>query len=341
MRRAILLYATALVLSLGAAYRVWTAPPETDEGESVTVLAGSADELESVHYRSDKLDLVITMQEDELGRYGWVRAEPLGDAPEPPPSDDPHAPPPEPAADAARAVEFKAGKNAKTTLDGLMPLVAKRTLEGVTDDKLGELGLAEPTATLEIQRRGREAKAFEIGGNVYGGANVYLRDPETGKIYVLDAKVIKPLQAGKTTLPEKDLIGAERAKVVGLRVLAGDASAAFQQHNPDDPDAVFWSSAGEAQANETAAAWIDKLLRMQAVRYVQADETPAQLETVFAYEVTTTNRKTVTVEVQRGQDAEGEEAWYAKSNNTRGLVELQTARAAEVVADLQSVVEGG
>lgn len=338
MKRAILLYATALLLSLGAAYRVWTAPPETDEAESVVVLAGSAEELESVHFRSEKLDLVITMQEDDLGRYGWVRAEPLGDAPEPPPSDDPHAPPPEPAG-SQRAVEFKAGKNAKATLDGLMPLVAKRTLEGVTDDKLGELGLAEPTATLEIQRRGREAKAFEIGGNVYGGANVYLRDPETGKVYVLDAKVIKPLQAGKSTLPEKDLIGVERAKVVGLRVLSGDSSATFQQHNPDDPDAVFWSTAGESQANETAAAWIDKLLRMQAAGYVQADETPAQLETVFAYEVATANRKTITVEVQRGQDAEGEEAWYAKSENTRGLVELQTARAAEVTADLPSVVE--
>ena len=338
MKRAILVYATALVISLGAAYRVWTAPPEADAGESVTVLAGSADELESVHYRSDKLDLVITMQEDDLGRYGWVRAEPLGDAPEPPPSDDPHAPPPEPAGGAP--VEFKAGKNAKATLDGLMPLVAKRTLEGVTDDKLAELGLAEPQATLEIVRRGREAKAFEIGGNVYGGANVYLRDPETGKVYVLDAKIIKPLQAGKTTLPEKDLIGTERTKIVGLRVLSGDSSATFQQHNPDDPDAVFWSSAGESQANETAAAWIDKLLRMQGAGYVQADEMPGQLETVFAYEVTTTSRKTITVQVQRGPDAEGEEAWFATSENTRGLVKLLAARAAEVAADLSSVVEG-
>jgi hypothetical protein len=262
--------------------------------------------------------------------------EPVGDAPEEPPPSDPHAPAP----DDGRAVEFKAGKNAKATLDGIMSLVAKRSLEGVTDDKLGELGLAESPATLEITRRGREPKTFEIGGNVYGGANVYLRDPETGKVYVLDAKVIKPLQAGKTTLPERDLIGTETAKIVGLRVIAGDASAAFQQHNPDDPDAAFWSTAGEAEANEGAAAWIDKLLRMQAAGYVQADETPAQLETAFAYEVTTTNRKTVKVEVQRGQDAEGEDAWYAKSENTRGLVALQTARAAEVAADLPSVVEG-
>jgi hypothetical protein len=336
MRRAIVLYAGALLLALGGAYRVWTAPPEPDDPAAVTVLGGQPDELESVHYRSDKLDLVITMQEDDLGRYGWVRAEPLGEAPAEPDPEDPHAAP----VDDGQAVEFKAGKNAKTTLDGLMPLVAKRVLEGITDDKLADLGLAEPQATLEIQRRGREPKTFEIGGNVHGGANVYLRDPETGTVYVLDAKVLRPLQNGKQTLPERDLVGVEQRQIASLRVMAGDGSAEFQQHNPDDPDALFWSTAGATDANPTAAGWIDKLLRMQASNYVQASDAPGQLEDVFSYAVTTTNRKTITVQVQRGYDENGDEVWYAKSDHTRGLVKLQKARAAEVVADLASVVEG-
>jgi len=336
MKRSILLYATALVISLGAAYRVWTAPPEPDDPTAVIVLAGQADELESVHYRSEQLDLVITMHEDELGRYGWVRAEPLGDAPEPPPADDPHAPPP----DDGQAVEFKAGKNAKTTLDGLMPLVAKRVLEGVTDEKLADLGLAEPQATLEIQRHGREPKSFEIGGNVHGGANVYLRDPETAKVYVLDAKVLRPLQNGKQALPERDLLGVDVNQIVSLRVAAKEGSAEFQQHNADDDTAVFWTTMGDTQANAPAAGWIDKVVRMQAANYVQATDAPGQLEDVFTYAVTTTGRKTITVQVQRGYDENGDELWYAKSDHTRGLVKLQKARAAEVVADLASVVEG-
>jgi len=337
MRRSILLYGAALLISLGAAYRVWTAPPQPEPGETVTVLAGQADELESVHFRSDKLDLVITMQEDELGRYGWVRAEPLAETPEPENPDDPHAPPP----DDGRAVEFKAGKNAKTTLDGLMPLVAKRTLEGITDEKLADLGLAEPQATLEIQRRGREPKTFEIGGNVYGGANVYLRDPETGKVYVVDAKVIRPLQSGKQTLPDRELIGVETRQIASLRIVGADGSAEFQQHNADDPEAVFWSTAGSTESNAAAAGFIDKLVRMQASGYVQSDEPPGQLEDVFSFAVATTNRKTITVKVQRGFDENGEEVWYATSEHTRGLVKLQRARAAEVVADLPSVLEGG
>lgn len=335
MKRSILLYATALVLSLGAAYQVWTAPPEPDDPTAITVLDGKAEDLESLHYRSDKLDLVITMHEDELGRYGWVRAEPLGDAPEPP-ADDPHAPPP----DDGQAVEFKAGKNAKTTLDGLMPLVAKRVLEGITDDKLADLKLAEPEATLEVQRRGREPKTFEIGGSVHGGANVYLRDPETAKVYVLDAKVLRPLQNGKQTLPERDLLGVETTQIASVRVVANDGTAEFQQHNPDDPEAVFWSTMGSTQPNTSAAGWIDKVVRMQAASYVQSSDAPGQLEDVFTYAVTTTGRKTITVQVQRGYDENGDELWYAKSDHTRGLVKLQKARAAEVVADLASVVEG-
>jgi hypothetical protein len=337
MKRSVLLYAIALVLSLGAAYRVWTAPPEPDdEATVVTVLEGKADDLESVHYRSDKLDLVITMHEDDLGRYGWVRAEPLGEAPPAPAPDDPHAPPP----DDGQAVEFKVGKNGKTTLDGLMPLVAKRVLEGITDDKLADLGLDESAATLEIQRRGREPKTFEVGSNASSGANVYLRDPETGKVYVLDAKVLRPLQSGKQTLPERDLIGVGTNQIASLRVIANDGSAEFQQHNPDDSEAVFWSTMGSAEANPAAAGWIDKVVRLQASGYVQASDAPGPLEDVFTYAVTTTGRKTITVQVQRGYDESGEELWYAKSDHTRGLVKLQKSRAAEVVADLASVVEG-
>lgn len=337
MKRSILLYAVVLVASLGGAYQVWTAPPEPTDPTAITVLDGKADDLESVHYVSDTLDLVITMHEDDLGRYGWVRAQPLGEAPEEPAADDPHATPP----DDGKAVEFKAGKNAKTTLDGLMPLVAKRVLEGITDDKLADLGFGETPATLEIKRRGRDAKTFEVGSNAHGGTNVYVRDPETGKVYVFDAKVLRPLQNGKQTLPDRDLIGVETNQIASLKVTAPEGNAEFEQHNPDDSEAVFWSSRGSTEPNAPAAGWIDKVVRMQASGYVQADDTPEKLEDVFAYAVTTTNRKTITVHVQRAWDENGDEVWYANSDHTRGLVTLQKARAAEVVGDLASVVEGG
>jgi Domain of unknown function (DUF4340) len=345
MRRAVTIYGLVLSAALFGAYRVWTAPGgEAEAGESVTVLAGNADELERVHYRSGKIDLSIEMRKDELGRYGWVRAEPLdSDAAEPEPEPDPanpHAPPPPPKDDGT-VQEFKAGKSGGAALEGLLPFKAKRALEGVTDEKLAELGLGEPEATLEIVRAGREPATFEIGGNVYGGANVYVRDPASGKVYVVDAKVIRPLQSGKQSLPDRELVGFETKQIAALAVQGGEASAQFEQHNPDDPEAVFWSTAGDAAKNETAAAWIDKALRMRSSGYVQAGEEPSQLEGMFAFAVTTTDRKLVRVEVLRGYDEDGEELWFAKSEHTRGLVKLQKALAGEVSADLANVLDSG
>jgi hypothetical protein len=342
MRKQVIVYGVLLVLALGGAYRVWTNPTEVETGESVTVLSGDKDELERVRYTSTKLDLTIEMKSDDLGRYGWVRAEPLAAAdaaPDPavPDPENPHAPPKDDGATA----EFKAGKAGAAALDGLMPFKAKRQLDGITDEKLAELGLAEPEATLEIVRGGREPVVYEIGGNVYGGANVYVREAATGKVYVVDAKVIRPLQSGKQTLPDREIVGFETKLLKDMTVNGGEASASFEQHNPDDPEAVYWSTAGGTTKNEAAAAWIDKALRMRASGYVQSDENPGQLENVFSFAVTTTDGKSITVKVQRGYDDNGDDQWYAQSEHTRGLVKLQRALAAEVAADLANVLDAG
>jgi len=344
MRKQIIAYGTLLVLTLGGAYYVWTNPTDAEIGESVIVLAGDKDDLERVHYKSTKLDLRIDMKSDELGRYGWVRAEPLAAAdaqpepqPEDGPPDNPHAPP----KDDGAVAEFKAGKTGTAALEGLMPFKAKRQLDGITDEKLAELGLAEPDATLEIVRAGREPAVYEIGGNVYGGANVYVRETATGKVYVVDAKVIRPLQSGKQTLPDREIVGVETKIIIGVAVSGGEASAEFDQHNADDPEAVYWATTGGTTKNETAAAWIDKALRMRASGYVQSDENPGQLEDVFSFKVTTNDRKAITVKVQRGYDDNGEDQWYAVSEHTRGLVKLQRGLAAEVAADLANVLDAG
>jgi hypothetical protein len=342
MKRAVIIYSVALVGSLFAAYRVWTRPPQPELGDQVVVLAGDPDELERLHFRSTKLDLTLDMKKDELGKYAWVRVEPLGapeaETPEDPDNpDNPHAPP----KDDGAIAEFKAGKSADAALKGLMPFVAKRSLDGLTDDKLAELGLAEPDATLEIQRTGREPKVYEVGGNVYGGANVYVRDPETGKVYVVDSKVIRPLQGAKQSLPDRDLVGVETRMVTHLAVKGGEATAEFDQHNPDDAEAVFWSTAGESTANATAAGWIDKALRMRSSNYVQQGDDPGNLETVYAFAVRTTDRKTIEVTVMRGYDENGDDVWYANSTYTRGLVKLQRALAAEVATELPTVLDAG
>mgnify|MGYP003578253782 CR=1 FL=1 len=72
VRRDVVAYGLVLAISLGWAYRTWTAPSEPDNGAKVVVLPGSTEELEVVTYRSDKVDVTLTAKEDTRAVWGWL-----------------------------------------------------------------------------------------------------------------------------------------------------------------------------------------------------------------------------------------------------------------------------
>jgi hypothetical protein len=334
VNRASIVYAALLVGSLGWAYQTWTHEDELALSDKVVILPGKPEQLTSVAFHSKDLELTLELRDDEHGRYAWARAVPLtepGQEPPPPPEGQP-PPPTEPE-------EFKVGKAGEPVLEGLAPFVAKRRLEGVTDADLADLGLVTPEATLEIVREGKDPKRFELGGNVFGGANVYVRDPDDGTIYLVDAKLIRPLQSGARTLPDRDLTGVDERKAERVTLRVGDRQASFEQHNPDDVDARYWSVAGQAEESPEATAWVDKALRLRSSRYVPASETPTDLAHAFDFRVEGEDGKAVTVEVVRSFDDEGQEQYFARSEHTRGLVRLPRAAAAEASADLESALQ--
>ncbi len=334
MNRSLVVYAALLLGSLGFAYQTWTHEDELALADKVVILPGKPEQLASVVYRAKDLELTLELRTDDLGRYAWARAMPLtpaGEEPPPPPEGQP-PPPTEPE-------EFKVGKAGDPVLEGLAPFVAKRRLEGVTDADLADLGLAEPEATLEIVREGKEPKRFELGSNVFGGANVYVRDPDDGAIYLVDAKLLRPLQSGARTLPDRDLTGIDERKAERVTLRVGDRQGSFQQHNPDDVEANYWSVAGQDEESPEATAWVDKALRLRSSRYVLAAEVAADLAPAFAFRVEGEDGKAVTVEVLRNFDDEGQEQFFARSEHTRGLVRLPRAAAAETSADLESALQ--
>lgn len=336
MNRSLIVYAALLVGSLGWAYQTWTHEDELQLADKVVILPGKPEQLVSVSYHAKDLELTLELRTDELGRYAWARAVPLtpeGAEPPPPPEGQP-PPPVEPE-------EFKVGKAGDPVLEGLAPFVAKRRLEGVDEAALADLGLAEPAATLEIVREGKDPKRFELGGNVFGGANVYVRDPDDGAIYLVDAKLLRPLQSGARTLPDRDLTGIDERKVERVTLRVGERQASFEQHNPDDVDAVYWSVAGTDEESPEAKAWVEKALRLRSSRYVPASEVPTDMASAFEYRVESEDGKVVTVEVLRSLSGEGDdqEQFFARSENTRGLVRLPRAAAAEASADLDSALQ--
>jgi Domain of unknown function (DUF4340) len=342
MSRSLIVYAVLLAGSLGWAYQTWTHEDELALAEKVVILPGKPEQLTSIVYRAKDLELTLELRNDDHGRYAWARAVPQAEAePPPPPEGAEPPPPPEPE-------EFKVGKAGDPVLEGLAPFVAKRRLEGVGDAELAELGLAEPEATLEITREGKEQKRFELGGNVFGGANVYVRDPDDGAIYLVEARLISPLRSGARTLPDRDLTGVDERKAERVTLRVGDRQATFEQHNPDDVEAKYWSVVGADEESPEATAWVDKALRLRSSRYVPADETPTDLAHAFDFRVEAQDGTAVTVEVLRSLSGEGgegdgesQEQFFARSQHTRGLVRLPRAAVAEASADLESALQAG
>lgn len=343
MNRSLVIYAALLVGALGWAYQTWTHVDELELAQKVVILPGKADQLVSVVYRAKDIELTIELREDEHGRFAWARAVPQAGAEAPAaPEGAPEGaePPPEPEPE-----EFKVGKAGDAVLEGLAPFVAKRRLEGADDTDLADLGLAEPEATLEITREGKDPKVYELGGNVFGGANVYVRDPDDGAIYLVEAKLIRPLQSGSRTLPDRDLTGIDERKAERVTLQVGERKVSFEQHNPDDVEAKYWSVAGEEDQSPEATAWLDKVLRLRSSRYVPADAMPSDLAPAFGFRVEGQDGSAVTVEVLRGLNYDGveeeQEQFFARSEHTRGLVRLPRAAVAEVSADLESALQAG
>ncbi len=356
------------------AYWVWTHEAAPDLAEGIVVLAGDRDDLEEVVYRGETEDVTVQSKKDDLGTYATVtitnkpkpapkkddeegeddEAEDEGDKAE---GDKADGDKPKDKADAeadnaegkaeegeteapkepevAPPVTFKAGRSGEDLLKALAPFKGERELT-VAADKLADLGLAEPKATVSIKRAGKEPRVYEIGDNTYGGASVYVREVESGKIFLVAGRVLSPLKTAERNLADRELFDAAEKDIESIDVKQGDKTATYAQQNRDDASAVFWAKAGATEKDDIAAGWIDKALRLRSTAYVQSGEEPTNAEEALVFTINAKGKAT-TVRLLRAYDAEGEEEWFAESEFTRGMVKIMRARAAELHADANSL----
>ncbi len=340
MNRSVVIYAVLLLGSLGWAYQTWTHEDELALADKVVILPGKPEQLAQVVYSSDTIEVTLDMRTDEHGRYGWGTSVPKGAAAEAEPPPAPPDGPPPPTPPVPSRAEFKVGTAGNPLMEGLAPFVAKRRLEGVGED-LAALGLDPPAGTLEITREGKPPRLFELGSNAFGDVNVYLRDPSDGAIYLVEARIIRPLLKGVAGLADTQLTGIVERDVERLTVRMGERQATFEQHNPDDNEARFWSVAGEEEKSPEGHAWVAKMLRLRSSKYLQGDEAPADLAHAFDVSVQGEDGTTVTVEVLRNFDDQGQEQFFARSQHTRGLVLLPRSAATDTSADLEAVLQAG
>ncbi len=369
MNRTVNIYLVLLIGLLTASYLSWTAEDVGEPEDGVVLVAGDSESLAGLKWTSEKLNVYIEVRNDEIGRYLWVDlveikekpkpkddpADVIADEPESPAVDDDHSDeaheaheaPAEEEAEEEAPVEmvreetkkaFLAGAAGQKMLDSLAPLTARRQIN-VADDKVAEFGLDEPDAILTLHRNGKPDRVLEIGGEAYGIKDRYVRDTESGKVYLVDNQIFKPLQFAKSRLPERNLIPTDKDEVVQVEVmsLGGNEKVTLEHKNRDDKDAAFWAMPGTEVANDVAEAWLDKVFRLRSAGFVQSEDVPTGLETAFTLTATAEDGTTTQVTVSKGNNPDGKETWYGKSTHTRELVKLHKVLASEAAEDLSTV----
>jgi len=375
MNKQVIVLGVGLTAAMAASYLSWTSEEGTDEDDTIHMLDAKVEDIAKVTWDSEKLNVVVVAQSDDRGDYLWVTTTEQKRVPKDRSHDnpDPHAgdhtehdgvegnePPgdesegqepvdePEPEEQFEEKIKhFKAGGAGSDLFDSLAPMEAARVLAGVGEDKYEDFGLVEPDASLTVEREGKDAKIFQIGGEAYGTRDRYVLDEGDGTVYLVDQDLLRPLKYATTRLPDRNLADIDKADIAKVTVSSvcepldtecEGATVEIEQQNAQDKENAFWALAGSDEPSETAEAWLDKALGLKSAGYIQEGDEPTEvsvrLQLILEGEETAT-----TVEISTGLNPDGDETWYAQSEHTRGLVRLHKTQASEVAEDVESVLE--
>jgi hypothetical protein len=339
MKRSAQMYALILFVLLGMAWVQWTAEEPVDLEGKVVMLQGEPEAVSAVRWVSSDTEATIVRKKDARGEYFWVdytrwseKRLPAARADKDTGDQEPEEPERE-----AKKSAFKSAKKAFDMVASLSPMTARRSLNVTDEAKLKEIGLTEPSGTIEIDRAGRTQK-LEVGGEAYGTRDYYVRHVESGKIFLVERDLLQPLKYARTRLPDRTLVGIERPDVVSVSLKKGDDTLALVQIHADDADKAGWALSDQPDVEaEQATTWMDRMLNLKGTRYASPGEEPEDLQLRFSVDMTDRAAELTRVEVlQVGDDGD----WYARSEHTRGLVKLIRSAAHGLSDDMDGIVDG-
>ena len=335
MKRAAVISASVLFLASAGAWVEWTSEEPVDLEGKVVLLQGDAETITAVRWISDDSEATISRKQDDRGSYFWVDYTRWSKQllPADRSGDDTGEATEEEERTATRSA-FKSAAKTDDLMASLSPMVAQRSLDVTQADKLEEIGLTEPSATIEIDRGGRTQK-LSVGGEAYGTRDYYVRHEETGKVYLVDRTLIQPLKYARTRLPDRTLFDSERANLSAITISDASRSLDLVHLHPDDAQKAGWASKAEPDvALAQPTTWVNKFLGLKGTRYSDPDAPPEGLEDRFSVALTDRDVRTTIAVKQVGSDGD----WYAESEHTRGLIKLVRSTASGLTEDLDGLL---
>ena len=323
MNRSILAYGVILVVSLGASWVHYTADEVAAPKDGVVLVDTKKDVLQSVTYKATDLEVVFEVRQDMLGSYGWVTVTETKKK----------------KVDGQDTTEtvvtkFKAGTAGDKLIETWAPLMALRELGKPDDGKIESFGLKNPDTKVTVVSGGK-TWTLDVGGETYGTKDRYVRDQTSGLVYVLKKDLLGDFKSAKSKLRDSTVFSGTKDKIEYIKIGRGAQTVRWDQKNMDDVAAAFWAREGGAGDKDTTFSnWLDKLLKVKSLEYVQGEE-PTGLVPVMDITLKVTEKSEEQLQILRNGDD-----WYAKGSFTRGLVKLNKTTIADAESEIDDVLEG-
>lgn len=354
--RTVGVYAVLLGAAMVASYVTWTTDDgkDADASTGVAVYRAGTGDVKALAWKDEKLQVRVERKQDASGDFVWVTIDETRTKAVPPKPhdhgspDDPHGdedhgkdtdaapdeagPEPEPEPEVVTThTEFLGSESASGLFESFEPLMALRELDTAGLDP-ATLGFDDDPATLTVTR-GSGDLAITVGGETYGAKDRYVRSD--GKVLLLEDTTVRPLQFAQTRLQETRAHPFAEADLQRVTVARGGASVTLVQQNRADRAAAYWARGGTPEdRDDTADAWIDKLLRLRVQSYPSAEEVPATEPSATI--ALTDGKASWTLEILK---ATGSDAWFARSTYNRATVQLTGSLASEAIADLDELFQ--
>ncbi len=330
-----------IVVAAGFAY--WKAQPEDPsarklEAGEVKLWGGTPKDVTKVVFSGTAKLVTLEAKTDAAGTwYAGSEEEPKEAPPEEPAADagakkNPHTPKP-PKADPGKFVSVS---TAEKLIKKMAPLIAKRQIGEVAEDKLSDYGLDKPKGTLSITISGKTQELI-IGGQTPNRGQTYVRWKQDNLVYVIDAGIARDLESGKGRLSERQQHSWKMAEAEKTTITASEHR--YDVKRSGTAGRRFWAKTDSPDTpDETVQNWLKKAERLRPLKFV--DTIPDGAERIFRVEYADEKKQLGFLELHTHK-AEGEtRQWFIVTENLR-MPATVTASVADNVRDaLDSLFPG-
>ncbi len=134
---------------------------------------------------------------------------------------------------------FPGAKNVVRAVGALAPLVPRRVIGPVAEDKLERMGL-DKTTFLEVTAGGESLK-LEVGAVTYGATTRYARLP-SGDVVLIESKAIRPLEGPVARLVKRRVFDVDLEKVTHFEITADGRTGKFTHQDRQQRKKRFFAT---------------------------------------------------------------------------------------------------